>query len=177
MNNEKVVSTPEVFDITKYPKEKYTTGKGEEIERYIVPDDIFEEHLKELPDNTVNESKSFRAFHGGKLGIFGADPEADLEKQKLGGEALQAALKQRRSLKEELLAALLTKDKQTGKTRQEEITLAQIERALTGDTKSFLAIRDTIGEKPVEALDLNANVITEADQALIEKLKNRTGIE
>jgi hypothetical protein len=48
-----------------------------------------------------------------------------------------------------------------------------MERALAGDVKAYTALRDTAGEKPAEALDLNANVMTEADQALIEKLKSR----
>ena len=173
MNNEEN-KTP--FDVTKYPKEKYTNSKGEEKERFIIPDNLFDEHIKELPDGSINESRNKIAHFGGYLKPLGSSEE-DREIQKMGGEALQAKLRQRRTLKEELLLALLIKDKQTGKTRQEEITLAQIERALTGDTKSFLAIRDTIGEKPAEALDLNANVITEADQALIDKLKSRTGIE
>ena len=55
----------------------------------------------------------------------------------------------------------------------EDITIAMIERALAGDVKAYTALRDTAGEKPTEAIDLNANVITEADKALIEKLKNR----
>lgn len=174
MNNEDN-KTP--FDITQFPKEKYITGKGEEIERYIVPDDIFEEHLKELPDNTVNESKTYRAFTGGKLIILGADPERDKEIHKAGAEATNATLKQRRSFKEQADIILARVDKETGKSGVENITIAMYERALAGDVKAYTALRDTAGEKPAETLDLNANVITEADQALIEKIKHRTGIE
>jgi hypothetical protein len=47
------------------------------------------------------------------------------------------------------------------------------ERALAGDTKAAQFLRDTAGEKPAEALDLNANIMTEADKALIDKLKSR----
>ena len=172
MNNEENKAP---FDITEYPKETYTTSKGEEKERYIVPDDVFNEYLKELPDNTINESRSSRAFHGGKLGIFGADPEKDLEIQRAGGEALQAAFKQRRTFKEQADILLSRIDKNTGRSGIEDITIAMIERALAGDVKAYTALRDTAGEKPAEALDLNANVMTEADKALLEKLKNRLG--
>jgi hypothetical protein len=51
------------------------------------------------------------------------------------------------------------------------------ERALAGDVKAYTALRDTAGEKPADTVDLNANVMTEADKTLIEKLKKRTGIE
>ena len=67
--------------------------------------------------------------------------------------------------------------KKSGITNKDIIVTAMLLKAAAGDTKAFELIRDTIGEKPAEALDLNANVITEADQALIEKLKNRTGVE
>jgi hypothetical protein len=176
MNNDNV-STPEVFDITKYPKEDYVNSRGEELTRYIVPDDVFEEYLKQLPDGTVNESKSKRAFHGGALGIFGADPEEDLIKQRAGRVAQSAAYRQRRTFKEEADILLANVDKKTGKTGIENITIAMYERALLGDVKAYTALRDTAGEKPVEAVDLNANIMTEADQALIQKLKSRTGIE
>jgi hypothetical protein len=174
MNNEEQKAP---FDISIYPKEKYTTGKGEEIERYIIPDDVFEEHLKELPDNTVNESKTYRAFTGGKLIILGADPERDKAIHKAGAEATNATLKQRRTFKEQADILLSRINKETGKTGIEEITVAMMERALAGDVKAYTALRDTAGEKPADSLDLNANVITEADQSLIEKLKNRTGVE
>lgn len=161
------------FNITIYPKEKYTTGKGEEKERYIVPDDVFEEHLKELPDGTINESNSKRAFHGGALGIFGADPEEDLIKQRAGREAQAAAYRQRRTFKEQIDIILSNIDKENGKTGLENVTVAMYERALAGDTKAAQFLRDTAGEKPAEALDLNANIMTEADKTLIDKLKSR----
>lgn len=170
MNNEEAKAP---FDITIYPIEQYTTGKGEEKERYIVPDDVFEEYLKELPDGTVNESRTFRAFHSGKLTILGGDPERDMEIWKAGREAQAATYRHRRTFKEEADILLANIDKKTGKTGLENITLAMYERALTGDVKAYTALRDTAGEKPAETIDLSADVTTEADRALMEKLKAR----
>ena len=170
MNNEQAKAP---FDITIYPIEQYTTGKGEEKERYIVPDDVFEEYLKELPDGTVNESRTFRAFHSGKLTILGGDPERDMEIWKAGREAQAATYRHRRTFKEEADILLANIDKKTGKTGLENITLAMYERALTGDVKAYTALRDTAGEKPAETIDLSADVTTEADRALMEKLKAR----
>jgi len=176
MNND-IVSTPEVFDITKYPKEDYVNSRGEELTRYIVPDNILEEHYREAPDGTVNESHSKRVMNSGLIKILGADPEADLEIQRAGRVAQAATYRQRRTFKEEADILLANVDKKTGKTGIENITIAMYERALLGDVKAYTALRDTAGEKPVEAVDLNANIMTEADQALIQKLKSRTGIE
>lgn len=173
MNNDENKAS---FDISTYPKLKKIDKDGVEREYYIIPDDIFEEHTKELPDGTYNESKSFRAFHGGKLGVFGADPEADLEKQRAGREAQAAAYRQRRTFKEQIDIILAKKD-ENGHTGLENVTVAMYERAQAGDVKAAQFIRDTAGEKPADTVDLNANVITEADQALIERLKHRTGIE
>lgn len=170
MNNEEVKAP---FDITIYPKEEYTTSKGETVIRYIVPDDVFEENLKQLPDYTVNESNTYMGFHGGKLKPLGLDPENDLKVRRAGAEATNAKLAQRRTFKEQADILLARINKETGKTGIEEITVAMMERALAGDVKAYTALRDTAGEKPAESLDLNANVMTEADQALIEKLKSR----
>ena len=170
MNNEEAKAP---FDISIYPIEQYTTGKGEEKKRYIVPDDVFEEYLKELPDGTVNESRTFRAFHSGKLTILGGDPERDMEIWKAGREAQAATYRHRRTFKEEADILLANIDKKTGKTGLENITLAMYERALTGDVKAYTALRDTAGEKPAETIDLSADVTTEADRALMEKLKAR----
>jgi hypothetical protein len=175
MNNNDIQqqTPPEEFNIENYPKEKYITGKGEEKERYIVPDDIFENHLKELPDGTINKSNSKRAFHGGALGIFGADPEEDLIKQRAGREAQAAAYRQRRTFKEQIDIILSNIDKENGKTGLENVTVAMYERALAGDTKAAQFLRDTAGEKPADNIDLNANVMTEADKELMQKLKAR----
>ena len=81
---------------------------------------------------------------------------------------------QRRSFAEDI-KILLTQKAENGKTIQENIVKAMAERADLGDVKAAQFLRDTIGEKPAEALDLNANVMTEADKALLEKLKNRLG--
>lgn len=170
MNNEESKAP---FDITIYPKEEYTTSKGETVIRYIVPDDVFEENLKQLPDYTVNESNTYMGFHGGKLKPLGLDPENDLKVRRAGAEATNAKLAQRRTFKEQADILLARIDKETGKSGIEDITTAILERALAGDVKAYIALRDTAGEKPAEALDLNANVMTEADQALIEKLKSR----
>jgi hypothetical protein len=46
------------------------------------------------------------------------------------------------------------------------VTLALIEKAMSGDTKAFEVIRDTIGEKPVDKVmiaDVEPSVIAEVE--------------
>ena len=174
MNNEEQKAP---FDITIYPKEEYTTSKGETVIRYIVPDDVFEENLKQLPDYTVNESNTYMGFHGGRLKPLGLDPENDLKVRRAGAEATNAKLAQRRTFKEQIDIYLSQKNKETGRTGIEDVTLSMVERAIAGDVKAAQFLRDTAGEKPADTVDLNANVMTEADKSLMNKLKKRTGIE
>ena len=165
------------FYISDYPTLTKTDKDGTDREYYIVPDNLFDEHLKELPDGTYNESLTYRAYNGGKLYQLNQDPEEAANRGRAGGIASQSTQQARRSFKEEADILLARVDKNTGKTGIENITVAMYERALAGDVKAYTALRDTAGEKPADTVDLNANVMTEADKALIDKLKNRTGIE
>ena len=77
---------------------------------------------------------------------------------RMGAIASNAKQKARRTLREELLALL-----ENGDT-QERLSLAQIQKALNGDTKAFEVIRDTIGEKPTDKVE------TSGDQTISIKI-------
>lgn len=67
---------------------------------------------------------------------------------------------ERRTFREGLLILLEApiKDKEgnaSGKTTQDAIIAGLVKRAISGDTRAFEMIRDTIGEKPVEQVNLN----------------------
>lgn len=70
-----------------------------------------------------------------------------------GGIKSGQVRKARKTLKQDLITLLETKIE--GKTMQEKISLAIIYEAMSGNTKAFTAIRDTIGEKPKDELDVN----------------------
>lgn len=77
-----------------------------------------------------------------------------------GGLASGEARRKRKTLKEELLLML-----SEGETQQ-SVTLALIEKAMSGDTKAFEVIRDTIGERPVDKVmiaDVEPSVIAEVE--------------
>ena len=77
-----------------------------------------------------------------------------------GGLASGEARRKRKTLKEELLLML-----SEGETQQ-SVTLALIEKPMSGDTKAFEVIRDTIGERPVDKVmiaDVEPSVIAEVE--------------
>lgn len=87
-----------------------------------------------------------------------------------GGKKSAAIRAARKSLREELLE-LLTVDitDKNGKLMktQTAISASMIKQALTGNTKAFEIIRDTIGEKPIDKV-----MVTEIDKATIEEVES-----
>lgn len=83
------------------------------------------------------------------------------ELQKKSVEKRKQNIAERKTLREELLSLLAKGDTQS------RMSLAQLEKALNGDTKAFEVIRDTIGEKPTDkventgtqTLDINIKVM------------------
>ena len=73
------------------------------------------------------------------------------ERGKNGGIKSGEIRRERKTLKDELLLLLSSGD------TQNKVSLALIEKALSGDTKAFEVIRDTIGEKATEKVE-NTNI-------------------
>ena len=70
------------------------------------------------------------------------------ERGKIGGKKSGEARRRKKALREHLEALLAGK---RGKvTTAEALTLALVEKGLSGDVRAFEVIRDSIGEKPVE---------------------------
>ena len=71
--------------------------------------------------------------------------------------------KKRKTLREELLALLETNQ------YQEKMSLALIKQALDGNTKAFEVIRDSIGEKPNDKLELEQSKPFEVNISIKKK--------
>lgn len=78
------------------------------------------------------------------------------EKGKKGGIKSGEVRAQRKTLKKELLVLLETK--MEDKTIQEKISFSLIQEALKGNVKAFETIRDTIGEKPQDKVNISGEV-------------------
>lgn len=109
----------------------------------------------------------------GKATQFGANGDSTAKE---AGEKSAEKRAERKTLREGLLLLLseeLKKDGQpTGKITQDAIIAGLVKRAVTGDTRAFEIIRDTIGEKPVERIanvTPDPDVIADVEKALFGK--------
>ena len=102
------------------------------------------------------------AGHSNLIPASKQTPEERRENGRKGGIASGIARNERKTLKEQLLILL-----ESGDT-QKEVSLALISKALTGDTKAFEVIRDTIGEKPKEQVEQKQEVKIVMDDKLEE---------
>lgn len=87
------------------------------------------------------------------------------EIQSKGGKAKAQKEKERKTLKEELL--LLLSEGQT----QKKISLSLIQEALDGNTKAYEIIRDTIGEKPRDNINISGEVNNPFEGLSTEELR------
>lgn len=82
-----------------------------------------------------------------------------------GGKRSGEVRRQRKTLREELLALLAD-----GNT-QNKISTALIDEALNGNVKAFETIRDTIGEKPADKIvvaEVSQDVIDDIEKTILE---------
>lgn len=77
--------------------------------------------------------------------------EEQKELARRGGVKSGESRRQKRMLKD-ILEEYLKIDGPNGKPYEDEVTLALIKKASTGDADAYRTIRDTLGQKPVEQL-------------------------
>lgn len=81
---------------------------------------------------------------------------------KAGGKASGKARRKKKQLKE-LLELALSQPHEDGEDNYYAITAALVTEALSGNTKAFEVIRDTIGQKPTEQQQMNMTAKIEVD--------------
>lgn len=184
LNKEIAADLPEVPRLKngKIDIEKISIGKDNK--GYIIPDDIFDSYLKELPEGTTNESQTFRAYNGGKLTRLENNIEEASKRGLAGAIASNATQSTRRSIREileELSTRTVTAEEaeeygmEEGTSLLEAATLAQFRRAMKGDTKAAEYVRDTLGEKPTDKIDASVTSLTAEDKAMLERISARLG--
>lgn len=92
------------------------------------------------------------------------------ENGRKGGLKSGEVRRARKTLREELTDLLTeTITDKNGKQMQTQkaISASMIKQALTGNTRAFELIRDTIGEKPIDKV-----MVAEVDQATIDEVEN-----
>lgn len=86
------------------------------------------------------------------------------ERGRKGGIKSGETRRKRKTLKEELLTLLETEE------YNKKISLAMIHEAELGNVKAFNTIRDTIGEKPKENVEIDDNKPFEVNVRVIDKI-------
>ena len=81
-------------------------------------------------------------------------PSERRESARRAGKASGKARAEKKRLGD-LLKILLEQETENGKTNAEEITAQLVRQAKKGNIKAFEVVRDTIGEKPAEEINLN----------------------
>lgn len=100
-------------------------------------------------------------------------PAEARERGRKGGKASAAKRAERKTFREGLLLLLREplKDKAgqvTDKTTLDAVIAGLVKRAISGDVRAAEFIRDTIGEKPVEQINVNA-----PDPAIMAEIATR----
>ena len=75
---------------------------------------------------------------------------------KKGGIASGKSRRKKKTIRE-TLEMMLSGKMPDGATRQDAIVVALMEKALSGDVRAFEAIRDSIGEKPSDKVDVRSS--------------------
>lgn len=118
--------------------------------------------------------------------------ETQTEEERLirskGGKARQAQIAERKSMREDLnqlLNVRLSKSKAKeligddiaalgdNITMQRVLLVKASQEALNGNMRALELLRDTVGDFPKKQLEIQADVMTDADRALIDKLSGR----
>lgn len=95
------------------------------------------------------------------------------ERGEKGGKASGEARRAKKTFQEAVKAALATKTK-TGDILSDLIA-AQLQKALSGDTRAFEVLRDTSGEKPTDKMTVQGNMQFNSGglKETLEELKRR----
>lgn len=117
--------------------------------------------------------------------------EEELEIRRKGQRAMMEVKRKRKTLKEILdivggvnatdIANNYVNEEIADKIKElgEDITLydlvgiVQVENAIKGSTKSAEFVRDSIGERPKDMQEINIDIVTDNDRAMLENINNR----
>ena len=162
----------------KYTKEELDklieNAPKDEKGRPVISEEDFMDNLKDLPKGIMSEGRKISTNCGGYLqcGIKG-DPKT-YENCAKGGQAAAENWKRRKTFAESI-TILLNQKCGDGQTMQDKIVAAMAAKATDGCVGAAEFLRDTVGEKPTE--NMNVDVMTDGDKALMQKLLKRMGYD
>lgn len=156
-------------ELNKVLEEAPRNDKGQPV----ISDEDFIDNLKELPKGTRSQSGLY-ANDNGYIRPLEKGSQRTREISKSGGDKTAETYARRKSFKESITILLNQKDA-NGVSMQDKIVEAMANKAMDGCVGAFEALRDTVGEKPTD--QLNVDVMTEGDKKLMENLMKRLGCD
>ena len=167
------------FSLDDFPKDQ----KG----NAIVPDDIFSQYYKQLPNGTRNETGNRIAYNGGMLSCLAAGTDETKAIQAAGNEALRSKYIQRRTIADEINIMLTQKvrpdiaealDIPANADNLTALVASVFREGLSGgNSKAWQFVRDTVGEMPTVKQEITADILTAEDRELLEKIRSRQQAE
>lgn len=161
----------------KYTKEELDklieNAPKNEKGRPVLSEEDFMDNLKELPNGVESSEGKISRSNGFLTPLKKNDPRS-IEIQKKGGYRAGEIYKERKRIAETIDIFLKKVDKD-GKTMQEKIVEAMGLKAMDGCVGAAEFIRDTVGEKPTD--NVNVDMMTEGDKALLQKVLKRMGYD
>lgn len=109
-------------------------------------------------------------------------PEQHSKDSQKAGKASGQARRDKRTLKEIVLDILSSEAPEEdikkyglpeGTSNSVVMTVAAARKAKEGDLKAYEVMRDTAGQMPTKEVQLSAEIMTDADKALLEKVQKR----
>ena len=163
------------FSLDDFPKDQ----KG----NAIVPDDIFSQYYKQLPNGTRNETGNRIAYNGGMLSCLAAGTDETKAIQAAGNEALRSKYIQRRTIADEINIMLTQKvrpdiaealDIPANADNLTALVASVFREGLSGgNSKAWQFVRDTVGEMPTIKQEVTADILTAEDRELLQKIRDR----
>ena len=144
-----------------------TDAKG----RPIISDEDFMDNLKELPAGTRSEDGKISS-NGGFIKPP-ANTEEAARRGKMGADKAAETYARRKSFKESITILLNSKDA-NGVSMQDKIVEAMANKAMEGCVGASEFLRDTVGEKPSD--QINLDVMTDKDREVLKNLTERLGL-
>lgn len=141
--------------------------------RPTISDEDFLDNLKILPKG-IRSTTGKLSGNAGYVQLMEKGSQKAKEIASMGGKASREIYAERRKIAE-TIDIFLKKTDENGVTMQEKIVEAMGLKAMDGCVGAFEALRDTVGEKPTD--QVNVGVMTEGDKKLMEKLMKRLGYD
>ena len=155
-------------ELNKLIEEAPRNEKGQPV----ISDEDFMDNVKDLPNGTRSD-KGKLANNGGYLDPGKKGDPKTIENCSKAGKAANEMYRERKKWAESI-DIYLKKTDANGISNQDKIVMGMIAKAMEGCVGASEFLRDTVGEKPSD--QINLDVMTDKDREVLKNLTERLGL-